>query len=465
MTSITLNVTGARIRAEVSGILTSGMVGIPVSIQYDEAWNGLTKNLVCRCSRWGPANSDTRTILNVGKTSVVAHEVMQPEHTLYLGIEGYSADGSLVMPTTWANCGYIHPGANTGADSSATPTRPIWAQLLAMIGNLAKLDTEAKENLVGAINEVAKTGNGSNVDLTGYVKSVNGVGPDGNGNVEITIPDSGGNVDQGGLTAAQIAALDGMFKIASFTSDPTAAYVAFMSAFGISGSGGGEVEPDEPDEPEKTLTSISATYIGGDVAVGTAVTALTGIVVTAHYSDGTSETVTGYTLSGSIAEGENTVTVSYGGKTTTFTVTGMAESGGDAVNLYSGQYLKSTNIDQHSENGNAFTYTPAQNGSSITYTIEGLEADKEYTIFVESTRIDGGAKYTQASVNTGSAASYDGKLVSLYPSWAGAGKNYATFTANGKTMYFWCTETGGSVAGQTVTLTVYIYPGTLTEKP
>jgi hypothetical protein len=59
--------------------------------------------------------------------------------------------------------------------------------------------------------------------------------------------------------------------------------------------------------------------------------------VTAHYSDGTSETVTGYTLSGTIAEGSNTVTVSYGGKTTTFTVTGVAESGGEettVVNLF-----------------------------------------------------------------------------------------------------------------------------------
>ena len=90
------------------------------------------------------------------------------------------------------------------------------------------------------------------------------------------------------------------------------------------------VEPDEPDvpevpdEPEKTLSSISATYSGGDVSVGTAVTALTGIVVTAYYSDGSTESVTGYTLSGTIAEGSNTVTVMYQDKTTTFTVNGVS---------------------------------------------------------------------------------------------------------------------------------------------
>lgn len=162
----------------------------------------------------------------------------------------------------------------------------------------------------------------------GAVATVNGIAPDESGNVQITIPESGGNA---ALTTAQISALDGMFKVCSFASaDVSAEYNAFKTAFGISDSGGEE----EPDNPEVTLSSISATYSGGNVAVGTAVTALTGIVVTAHYSDGSSQTVTGYALSGTITEGSNTVTVSYGGKTTTFTVNGVAESGGDEVTIY-----------------------------------------------------------------------------------------------------------------------------------
>ena len=79
----------------------------------------------------------------------------------------------------------------------------------------------------------------------------------------------------------------------------------------------------ETTEPDVTLSSISATYTGGDVPVGTALTSLTGIVVTAYYSDGSSINVTEYTLSGMIAEGSNTITVAYNGKTTTFTVTGI----------------------------------------------------------------------------------------------------------------------------------------------
>lgn len=305
---------------------------------------------------------------------------------------------------------------------------------------------------------------------TGQIIEIGGVDDQGGVTelVAVDKPEGGGgsgqNPPQGGLTTAQINALDGMFKVCAFVkADVSPEYNAFMAAFGLEGTGS-EI-PDEPEQPEKTLTGISAVYSGGSVPVGTAVSALTGIVVTAHYSDGSTDTVTGYTLSGSIAEGSNTITVSYEGKTATFSVTGVAESGGDAVNLYAGSYLKSANIESHTENGNVLTYTPTQNGASITYTIEGLEADKEYTIFVDSTRTDGGDKYTQVSVNTGSAASYDGKLVSLYPSYKAAGKNYATFTANGKTMYLWCAETGANVGGTTPTLTVYIYEGTLTEKP
>lgn len=77
--------------------------------------------------------------------------------------------------------------------------------------------------------------------------------------------------------------------------------------------------------PEATLTGISASYSGGDVLIGTALSALVGIVVNATYSDGSTATVTDYSLSGEIGEGSNTITVSYGGMTATFEVTGEAE--------------------------------------------------------------------------------------------------------------------------------------------
>ncbi len=153
-----------------------------------------------------------------------------------------------------------------------------------------------------------------------------------------------------GLTMAQVNALDGMFKKCAFTGDVSAEYEAFKTSFGIGGSGGTE-EPDtpvEPDEPTVTLSSISATYTGGEVAVGTALTALTGITVKATYSDGSTKNVTGYTLSGTIAEGSNTITVSYDGKTTTFTVTGVAES---VAPLYTLESVENGTISSRYGNG------------------------------------------------------------------------------------------------------------------
>lgn len=141
--------------------------------------------------------------------------------------------------------------------------------------------------------------------------------------IKDAVLDDIGDLPSGGLTAEQISALDGMFRIASYTEDPTAAYSAFRVAFGLDS---GEVEPDEPENPDVTLTSITVKYSGGDVDVGTALSDLTGIVVTATYSDGSTRAVSGYTLSGEIAEGVNIITVSYGGLTATFTVTGVAES-------------------------------------------------------------------------------------------------------------------------------------------
>lgn len=112
-----------------------------------------------------------------------------------------------------------------------------------------------------------------------------------------------------GLTTAQIKALDKMFKIASYTENPTTAYESFREAFGL-------------DEIVK-MTSISATYTGGDVMEGLALHKLTGITVTGNYSDGTTEEIADYTLSGVIGKGSSAITVTYEDLTTTFVVVGI----------------------------------------------------------------------------------------------------------------------------------------------
>lgn len=75
--------------------------------------------------------------------------------------------------------------------------------------------------------------------------------------------------------------------------------------------------------PPASLASITAVYTqSGTVYDTDSLDSLkSDLVVTAHYSDSTTGVVTGYTLSGTLAAGTSTITISYGGKTTTFTVT------------------------------------------------------------------------------------------------------------------------------------------------
>lgn len=158
LTSIKLTLNGAQAWASVEGPLTSGMVGIPVTIEYGESWDGLTKNLMCRCSPWGSDDGEIRTILNVGTGSTVAHEVMQAGMYLYLGVEGFSSDGKLVIPTTWARCGKIEYGANTGDDPTADPELPIWGQLQTEMEQLRQdiLAPELRDELNGYVQSAAR---------------------------------------------------------------------------------------------------------------------------------------------------------------------------------------------------------------------------------------------------------------------------------------------------------------------
>lgn len=83
---------------------------------------------------------------------------------------------------------------------------------------------------------------------------------------------------------------------------------------------GGDDTPTEPTTP--TLTGITVTWSGDSADIGTDPRTLISSVK-ANYSDGTSQTVTGYTVSpSSLVEGSQTITVTYNGKTATKIITG-----------------------------------------------------------------------------------------------------------------------------------------------
>ena len=114
------------------------------------------------------------------------------------------------------------------------------------------------------------------------------------------------------------------------------------------------------------LTSITAVYeqSGTVYSIDSLDSLKSDLVVTAHYDDGTDSEVSGYTLSGTLADGTSTITVTLEDKTTTFNVT---VTGVDV--LYT--------VENHTFNGTAST--------GINTGVKLHDTDKDYTILIDFT--------------------------------------------------------------------------------
>ena len=131
--------------------ITTGMVGKQVSFDFSAEWDGLVKTAVFEGS------GVTKDVTLSGDTAVIPHECLTaPGGMLRVGVFG--TDGTTQTPTVYTDIGQIEQGADPSGDTSADPTLPIWAQLQALMGSLDNLTTTARDNLVAAINEAAKSG-------------------------------------------------------------------------------------------------------------------------------------------------------------------------------------------------------------------------------------------------------------------------------------------------------------------
>lgn len=147
-----MEVSRAEIRKVHRGKLTSGMVGAEVAFSFDDAWDGLNRIAVFK------AGGTVKDVLLIGESCVIPHEVLERPVHLVVGVYGTDTDGSVVIPTVWADLGMVEQGAKPSGEISKKPTPEVWAQILGMIGDLKKLNTEDKSSLVAAINEVLRKG-------------------------------------------------------------------------------------------------------------------------------------------------------------------------------------------------------------------------------------------------------------------------------------------------------------------
>ena len=157
MIKITAN--GVCARAQRLEPLTSGMVGAKVAFELSPDFDGLTVTAVFT------NGAVTKDVLNPGNECFIPPEILETAgKTVKVGI--YAVSGSeLVIPTVYAPIGVVLPGADPSGDTSTSATLPVWAQIEAMIGSLDDLTTEAKNNLVAAINEAAQSGGGASIAM------------------------------------------------------------------------------------------------------------------------------------------------------------------------------------------------------------------------------------------------------------------------------------------------------------
>ena len=133
--------------------------------------------------------------------------------------------------------------------------------------------------------------------------------------------------------------------------------------------------------PAVTLTGITATYTQTETVYTTDAlnVLISDLVVTANYSDGTSETIasTDYTLSGTLTAGTSTITVTYSDMTATFSVnvtTGYVTDGllayWDGIKNTGTEHNSSATSWKDVTNGYEFTF---QNSNGRTWNANNLE--------------------------------------------------------------------------------------------
>ena len=155
MESIKLSITG-NVAKTISKPhhITAGTIGLPVEFTFDETWDGLKKWAVFR------AGSTEISVEDPEANAVVPSEVLVwPGVWLSIGVYGVNNDGTIAIPTIWANIRPISPGVIPSEDPAANPSPSVWQKVITYL-----------TNIVGKL----------------FVKTVNGIPPDENGNVDIS---------------------------------------------------------------------------------------------------------------------------------------------------------------------------------------------------------------------------------------------------------------------------------------
>lgn len=211
MTEIKIKLDHAEAKAELTGVLTTRMVGVLVTFEFGPVWDGLIKAAVFQ----GSGASVVEMLFHTNDAFVPPEVLVAAGSTLKIGVEGRSPDGELVIPSTMVEVGEVLEGADPRNTELEEITQPVWAQIMAELEALAGRteeqmtehieDPKAHPAVWTAINErIPKSSIVNYLDCTDdsavlggsvgreilrklavCVKTVNGVAPDAKGNVNV----------------------------------------------------------------------------------------------------------------------------------------------------------------------------------------------------------------------------------------------------------------------------------------
>lgn len=167
---LTFTFTGVDGTMTESETLTSGMVGKEIRLIFDESWDNLSKTLVFRAGDLNRVVTDF-----TGDTAVIPEAVLaRPFGRLFVGVYGTDAAGTIVIPTVMAEGPMIRYGADPMEDETAEEL-PVWQNLQNQIGDLSGLNTDARSDLVSAINELHTEKDGLGEDISELEQDLNSV--------------------------------------------------------------------------------------------------------------------------------------------------------------------------------------------------------------------------------------------------------------------------------------------------
>ena len=161
----TTQVTGKEndmIKARIDGVelkiserepLLAGTVGLnKISLSFSDEWAIFTKQIDFTNEQSG----ETRRISAEVGVCTVPWELLKAEGDITCYVRGIGSDGSLVLRTNEANLGTVLGSSDGNVPGTGTPTPDVCDETAAKIGDLSKLETNDKSQLVAAINELKR---------------------------------------------------------------------------------------------------------------------------------------------------------------------------------------------------------------------------------------------------------------------------------------------------------------------